>query len=79
MKNSNFKDKVKQIISKKAGVEPCDVDEELFFGDDLNLGDIELTEILEELEELFKVELLEDQSKIESVRDLMELLEEKLE
>lgn len=79
MKNSNYKDKVHFVISKKAGVEMSEIENEMFLGDDLNLGEIEISEILEELEDMFAVELLSEQSKIESVSDLIEILEEKLE
>ena len=79
MKNSNYKEKVKQIIAHKAGIEPKEILDDMFFGDDLNLGDLELTEILEELEDLFKIDLLEQQGEIEGVKDLFDALEEKLE
>ena len=79
MKYENYKEKVRQIISHKAGMEPKEVLEDMFFGDDLNLGDLEVTEILDELEDLFKIEIMDEQENIESVRDLFELLEEKLE
>lgn len=79
MKNSNQKEKVKQIIAHKAGLEPREILDDLFFGDDLNLGELELTEILEELEDLFKIDLLAEQGEIESVKDLYDALEEKLE
>ncbi len=78
MKPTNFKEKVKQVIAQKAGVEAREVLDDMFFGDDLNLGDLELTEILEELEDLFKVDLLDEQSELESVKDLLDTLEEKL-
>lgn len=79
MKNAALKEKIKQIIAHKAGVEPKEIYDEMFFGDDLNLGDLELTEILEELEDQLKVEIVAEQAAIESVKDLLELLEEKLE
>jgi len=79
MKNESLKEKVKQIIAQKAGLDPKEILDDMFFGDDLNLGDLELTEILEELEEQLKVELIENQPEIESVKDLLELLEEKIE
>ncbi|MFA5776390.1 MAG: hypothetical protein WC988_02455 [Patescibacteria group bacterium] len=79
MKNSSHKEKVKQIIAHKAGLETKEILDDMFFGDDLNLGELELTEILEELEDLFKIDLLEQQSEIESVKDLFDALEEKLE
>lgn len=78
MKPTNFKEKVKQVIAQKAGVEAREVLDDMFFGDDLNLGDLELTEILEELEDQFKVDLLDEQSELESVKDLLDTLEEKL-
>lgn len=79
MKNSNHKEKVKQIIAHKAGMEPKEILDDMFFGDDLNLGELDLIEILEELEDLFKIELIDGQSEIESVKDLFDALEEKLE
>lgn len=78
MKNQSFKEKVKQIIAHKAGLDPKEVVDDMFFGDDLNLGDLELTEILEELEDTFKIDITDGMGDIESVKDLMELLEEKL-
>jgi len=79
MKNLALKEKVKDLIAKKAGVDIKEVYDDMFFGDDLNLGELELTEILEELEDQLKVEILKDLENIESVKDLLELLEEKLE
>ncbi len=79
MKNQAFKEKAKQIIAHRAGLEPREILDDMFFGDDLNLGDVELTEILEELEEELKVELLDEQENIENVKDLLDLLEERLE
>jgi len=79
MKNNNYKEKVKQIIARRVGLETKGILDEMCFGDDLNLGELELTEILEELEDLFKIELLGQQGEIESVKDLLDVLEEKLE
>ena len=79
MKNQSYREKVKQMIGHRAGVEVKDVSDEMYFGEDLNLGDLELTEILEELEDIYKTDLLEHQDELESVKDLMDLLEEKLE
>jgi acyl carrier protein len=79
MKNSNHKEKVRQLIAHKAGMEPKEILDEMFFGEDLNLGELELTEILEELEDLFQIDLLNEQGEIESVKDLLDALDEKLE
>lgn len=79
MKNQTIKDKVKQVIASKAGIEPKEVSEDMFFEDDLNLGELEVTEILETLEDEYKVDLLDDQENLMSVKDLIDLLEERLE
>lgn len=79
MKNQSLKDRAKQIIAEKAGIEVHEMTEDMFFGEDLNLGELELTEILEELEEEFKIDLIDEQDRIESVNNLLEILEEKLE
>lgn len=78
MKLNNFRERVKQLIAQKAGLEVREILDEMFFEDDLNLGELELTEILEELEEELKVDLLADQPELESVKDLLDLLEERL-
>lgn len=79
MKNTGSREKVKQIIAQKAGMDPKEIHDEMFFEDDLNLGELELTEILEELEDIFKIDIMENQENIGSVKDLLELVEEKVE
>lgn len=79
MKNQMVREKVRSLIAQKAGVDPREVTDDMFFEDDLNLSDLELTEILEELEDNLKLELLIEQENLTSVRDLMDLLEERLE
>lgn len=70
--------KIKKIISEKAGVLPEEVKRDSYFEDDLNIGEMELVEILQELEELFQTDLIEHKDDIESVADLLDLLAEKL-
>lgn len=79
MKSQAYKDKIKQLISHKTGFDVREIREDMYFAEDLNLGDLELTEILEELEDIYKVDLIESQGGMESVGDLMEIMEEKLE
>lgn len=78
MKPTNFKEKVKQLIAKKAGLEVREILDDMFFEDDLNLGELEITEILEELEDELKVDILDSQPELESVKNLLDLLEERL-
>lgn len=78
MKSGNYKERAKQIIAHKTSLEPSEILDEMCFADDLNIGDLELTEILEELEDIFKIDLADVQDNIESVKDLLDLLEERL-
>jgi acyl carrier protein len=75
---SDVKNQVIGIISEKAGVDPEDITSESFFEDDLNIGEIELLEILEELEEVLAVELLDDKDSFQTVHDLIDNINEKL-
>ena len=45
----------------------------------LNIGETELSEILAELEEIYQVDLVEEQGNIETVQDLVELISEQIE
>jgi acyl carrier protein len=71
--------KIKKLIADKAGQEPSEIENEMFIQDDLNLGDMELMDILEELEEALHVDLVESKDEIETVNDLIELVEEQVE
>lgn len=79
MKQANINEIVKKLIAKKAGVDPSEVTETMYLGDDLNLGDMEITEILEELEEIFKVDLINHEQEIESVEDIINILSDNIE
>ncbi len=75
---SDYLKKIKTVIEEKTGLDAGEVQENSFFEDDLNIGQMELLEILSELEEIYKVELVDEQENIESVQDLVELLSEKI-
>ena len=76
--NSEYFAKTKKVIEEKAGVSPSEIHESSFFEDDLNVGEMELLEILSELEEMFHVELVSEQENIVTVQDLIDLLSEKI-
>jgi acyl carrier protein len=78
MSNEYFK-KIKKLISDKAGVDIDEIHEASYFEDDLNIGEIELVEILTELEDIYDVELVADKEDLETVQDLIDLLVEHLE
>jgi acyl carrier protein len=71
--------KVKKTIAEKAGVDVSEVKNESFIEDDLNLGGLELVDILETLEEALHVELLADKDNFETVGDLIEAIAEQVE
>jgi acyl carrier protein len=75
---SNYLNKVKHIIAEKAGMDPSEVTEDLYFQDDLNIDEMELMEIIAEIEEALHVDLTDEKDEIESVGDLLEALSEKL-
>jgi acyl carrier protein len=76
---SDYLKEIKKMIEEKTGIETSEITADLFFEDDLNLGDMELLEILNELEEKFQVELVDEKDSIETVQDLVDLLSEKIE
>ncbi len=71
--------KVKQIISVKAGVDISEISNEEYFEEDLNIGELELIEILSEIEDALQVNLMDKKNDIECVQDLVDILAEKLE
>jgi acyl carrier protein len=77
--SSEYLKKVKKIISEKSGLEIEEIHETSYFEDDLNIGEIELVEILTELEDVYDIELVANKEEIETVQDLIDLLIEHLE
>lgn len=75
----DYFNKIKKIIETKFGVEAEEIKHDSYFQDDLNMSDLEITELLTELEEELHVELIEDKDNIESINDLLDILTEKLE
>jgi acyl carrier protein len=75
---NNYLQRIKKIIEHKNGIDPAEVTPESYFEDDLNIGEMELIDILTELEDEYHVDLIDAKGDIESVGDLLELLSEKL-
>lgn len=75
----DYINKTKEIISKIAGIEIDDIKDESFFEDDLNIGELELSEIYGEIEEALEVNLSEERANFETYGDLVATLNEKLE
>lgn len=75
----DYQKKIKKLVSEKAGVDLVEVTGEAFLEDDLNLGELEITELLEEVEEMFDLDLSEYKDTIETVDDLLGAVAECLE
>lgn len=72
--------KIIEIIVEKTGVDPEDVTKESYLEDDLNIGEMELLEIIALLEEEYAIEFEEEEKEnISSVMDLVEIVVEKVE
>ncbi len=76
---ANYLKKIKEILLEKFGVEPEEVESDSYFTDDLNLGELEIDELLVELEEIYHTSLMEEKEEIKSIEDLIDILVEKLE
>jgi acyl carrier protein len=76
---ADYLSKIKKVISEKTGLEPSEITEECYFEEDLNIGEMELIEILSELEESFHVNLVEDMGNFATVQDVVDALEEHIE
>lgn len=75
----DYTKKIKKLIADKAGVETSEINPSDYFEDDLNIGEMELMEILEDLEEAFHIELLDLRDEIETVQELIEAVSEQVE
>lgn len=76
--SSDYLNKIKKVIEEKAGVSPSEIHENSFFEDDLNVGEMELLEILSELEEIYKVDLVSEQDDVSTVQDIIDLISEQI-
>uniref|UniRef100_A0A7C4XNZ8 Acyl carrier protein n=1 Tax=candidate division WWE3 bacterium TaxID=2053526 RepID=A0A7C4XNZ8_UNCKA len=74
----NYVKKIKDLVSEKAGMDPAEIKDESYFEDDLNLGELEVAEIVEELEDTYSISLSEYEE-METVGDLITAVSENLE
>lgn len=71
--------KIRKLISEQTGMELDEINEDSYFEEDLNMGQMELVELLTELEEIYQVEgLLEEKEELETVQDIIDILVEKV-
>lgn len=71
---------IKGMIAEKTGADPAEITADSYFEDDLNVGELELVELLSDIEEILDIEgLLADKDDILTVGDLMDAIGEKTE
>lgn len=75
----NYTEQLKEIISNRTGIEKTEIHKDSFFEDDLNIGELELIEILEEIEETFEIDLVEEKDDIHTFTDLTHAVSDKIE
>ena len=70
---------IQKLIANKMGIEPEEIEPTSHFAEDLNMGDLELMELVEILEEEYDVEISDLVEEVETVEDLITILTEELE
>lgn len=77
---TDYRKKIIETISIKTGLEISEIHEDSYLEDDLNIGEIEKTEILGDLEEALEIEgLLEEKDDLETVGDIVDSVADKVE
>lgn len=74
----DYKQKIKEVISEYAGLEIEKIADELFLDADLNLSEEEIKEIVETVENDLILDLSEESEFIETVGDLILIVEEEI-
>lgn len=71
---------IQELISEKTGIELEEITEDSYFEDDLNMGQMDLVDLLTDLEEIYQTEgLIQEKDEIETVQDLIDILIENVE
>ncbi|MBU2490152.1 MAG: acyl carrier protein [Proteobacteria bacterium] len=71
----SIEEKVKNVIVEKLGVDPDEVVPEASFIDDLGADSLDLVELIMSMEEIFDIEISDDQAeKIRTVKDAMDFV-----
>ncbi|MBU1133059.1 MAG: acyl carrier protein [Patescibacteria group bacterium] len=76
---SEYLTKFKKIISDHSGIDKEEILEGSYFEEDLNIGEMELIEMLAELEETYHIELADSVGDFETVQDVVDSIVEQVE
>ena len=61
------------------GIEPHEIEPSSFFDEDLNMGELEFGELIEQLESIYDIEIADLTEEVETVEDLVTILTEEFE
>lgn len=76
---NKFRKIIYDLIAQTLGVDFEEINDSSLFADDLNAGDLEMTELFEKIEEELEVKLPEEEKEgIEKVEDLVHSVFDKL-
>lgn len=70
---------VQKIISNQTGIESDEIEPTSHFQEDLNMGEPEFIDLLNQIEEIYLLDLREYAEDIETVEDLITIITEELE
>jgi acyl carrier protein len=77
--SENLRDKVKEVIVNKLGVEPGEVTDDAAWVDDLGADSLDTVELIMAFEETFNLEIPDEEAeKLRTVGDAISYLESKL-
>lgn len=76
--SSEYTNWIKSLLTEKFGIDLDDIKSSSYFEDDLNMGEMEVLELLEDLEDKLKIDLIEDRDNIETIQDLIDIIEERI-
>ena len=77
--NDDYRQKIIEMLAKKLGIEVEEITPESYFEDDLNLGELELLELITDIEDDYSIDLSEEKETLETVLDLLNAVTDKLE
>lgn len=76
---NQYFNKIRDLIIDRTGLEADEIHMESFFEEDLNLDEMELTEMISDIEEMFQIDIMESKDDIATVEDLIDLISEQVE
>lgn len=77
--SENYKQQIKEMLAERLGIETEEIHPESYFEEDLNLGELELMELVTDIEDEFEIDLNDEKDHLETVADLYNAVADKVE